>query len=152
LFFQKPAPLKLITSDLTRAIVDMGQPCQAGSCGAQCGNSDKFHEALEPILLRLATDQNRPSLNILVNALDATLPGDYDQDCHRSAWTVKVDVIIQDSGQGTIKRSSPKYSKPFLYNKNTWIGAGTRLCPSASSGTIQGESRSGAKLKKAQSS
>jgi len=109
-----------------------------------------FDEALEPFCFDLQQIK-QALLNILVNALDATLPG----DTIRIATGVrdgKVDVIIQDSGQGIDKEIIPEIFKPFYTTKNTWIGAGTPPVSSASSGTIRARSRSGAKLKKAQSS
>ena len=122
LVFSKPAPLKLITSDLNRAIVDMVSLVRQEAAEHNVEIVTNLDEALEPFCFDLQQIK-QALLNILVNALDATLPG----DTIRIATGVrdgKVDVIIQDSGQGIDKEIIPEIFKPFYTTKTRGSGLG----------------------------
>ena len=122
LVFSKPAPLKLITSDLNRAIVDMVDLVRQEATENNVEIVTNLDEALEPFRFDLQQIK-QALLNILVNALDATLPG----DTIRIATGVRegmVDVIIQDSGQGIVKEIIPEIFKPFYTTKTRGSGLG----------------------------
>jgi len=106
-------------------------------------------KALEPFCFDLQQIK-QALLNILVNALDATLPGDTIR-LPQGVRDGKVDVIIQDSGQGIDKRSSPRYSSRFYTTKHVdrdWDS----LCRAHHQGPFRARSRYEAKLKEVRSS
>jgi two-component system sensor histidine kinase HydH len=122
LVFSKPAPLKLAEADLNHAIADMVNLVRQEATENNIEISTSLDETLKPFFFDIQQIK-QALLNILVNALDATHPGDSIRIATASHDGM-ADVIIQDSGQGIGKEILPEIFKPFYTTKTRGSGLG----------------------------
>ncbi|HMK55076.1 MAG TPA: ATP-binding protein [Dissulfurispiraceae bacterium] len=122
LVFSKPAPLKIGRADLNSAIADMVSLVRQEATENNVEIVTELDAALK--LFDFDLQQIKQALlNILVNALDATRPGDTISIATASR-NGSVDVIITDNGQGIGKDILPDIFKPFYTTKTRGSGLG----------------------------
>jgi two-component system sensor histidine kinase HydH len=122
LVFSKPAPLKLGNADLNKAIIDMVNLVRQEATEKNVEIATNLDTAVKPFFFDLQQIK-QALLNLLVNALDATHPGDTIR-ISTGARESMVDVIIQDNGQGIGKEILPEIFKPFYTTKTRGSGLG----------------------------
>ncbi len=122
LLFSKPTPLKLQTADLNQAVADIVSLVRQEATENNIEMVTSLDEALKPFSFDLQ-QVKQALLNILVNALDASQPG----DTIRAATVSRgehVDVIIEDTGKGIGEDILPDIFKPFYTTKTRGSGLG----------------------------
>jgi signal transduction histidine kinase len=122
LVFSKPTPLKLQNSDLNRAVTDVVNLVRQEATENNIEMVMHIDETANPF--RFDPQQMKQALlNILINALDATRPGDTIR-ITTAARDGHFDVIIQDTGQGISEETLAEIFKPFYTTKTRGSGLG----------------------------
>ncbi|HMK61050.1 MAG TPA: ATP-binding protein [Dissulfurispiraceae bacterium] len=122
LVFSKPAPIKVSHADLNSAISDMVSLIRQEAIENNVEIITELDTSLKPFDFDIQQIK-QALLNILVNAIDATLPGDAIKITTVSRNS-SVDVIIKDNGQGIEKDILPEIFKPFYTTKTRGSGLG----------------------------
>ncbi|HTZ18536.1 MAG TPA: ATP-binding protein [Dissulfurispiraceae bacterium] len=122
LLFSKPTPLKLRTADLNQAIADIVSLVRQEATENNIEMVTNLDESIKPFSFDLQQIK-QALLNILVNALDASRPGDTIKTATVSREG-HVDVIIEDTGKGIGDDILPEIFKPFYTTKTRGSGLG----------------------------
>jgi two-component system, NtrC family, sensor histidine kinase HydH len=122
LLFSRPTLVKLRTADLNQAVSDIVNLVRQEATGNNVEMATSLDEAVKPFSFDLQ-QVKQALLNLLVNALDASRPGDTIRTATVSRGAY-VDVIIEDTGKGIGEDILPEIFKPFYTTKTRGSGLG----------------------------
>ncbi len=122
LIFSKPSPLRRQTADLNHALSDVVKLIRPEAAENKVEIIAMLDPGLQPFLFDLHQIK-QALLNILVNAIDATSPGD-TINVKTLVREGQVDVIMEDTGHGIGEEIISDIFKPFYTTKTRGSGLG----------------------------